>query len=128
MTKTKKIEVKTSKVSKLPGPLPKAIKAGNLLFVPCGPVTLDGKIILDDFEKAARLMMENTKKILEAGGSSMDRIVRADVYLKRMEDLELFNKVYTEYIKEPYPARSLMQPARTPGDSLCAMIVTALAD
>lgn len=85
-------------------------------------------MITDDFERAVYQMMQNTKEILESAGSSMDRIVRVDVYLQKMENVELFNKVYKEYIKEPYPARSLCQPERTPSDTPCGMIVTALVD
>ncbi len=126
MSSLEKTEIKTSKAPRLPGPLSQGIKAANLLFVPCGPITLDGKMITDNFELAVRQMMENTKAVLESAGSSMDKIVRVDVYLQKLEDVEAFNKVYTEYIKEPYPARSLCQPERTPSDTPCGMIVTAL--
>ena len=121
-----KEELKTSKVAKLPGPLPQSIRAGNLLLIPCGPITPDGALVTEDFELATVQMMENTKTILEEAGSSMDKVIRVDVYLKRIEDTELFNKIYTRYFKEPYPVRSLIQPARTPSDTPCAMVVTAL--
>ena len=126
--KSGKIEIKVSRAPKLPGPLPQAIRSGNLLLVPCGPVTMEGRLVTEDFEQAARQMMENTKTILEAAGSSMDSIIRVDVYLKRIEDTDLFNSVYKEFIKEPYPVRSLSQPERTPSDTPCAMVVTALVD
>ena len=128
MAKTKKVEVKTPKAPRIPGPLPQAIRAGNLLIIPCGPFALSGKMITDDFEMAARRMMENTRIILEEAGSSMDRVIRVDVYLRRIEDTDKFNEVYRQYFKEPYPVRSLIQPARTPSDTLCAMVVTALVD
>jgi 2-iminobutanoate/2-iminopropanoate deaminase len=128
MPSLEKIEIKTSKAPRLPGPLPQGIRAGNLLFVPCGPLTLDGRIIEGNFEVAVRQMMENTKIILESAGSSMEKIVRVDVYLQKMENVDTFNKVYKEYIKEPYPARSLCQPERTPSDTPCGMIVTAIVD
>lgn len=128
MTTLEKIEIKTDKAPKLPGPLSQGIKAGNLLFVPCGPITLEGEMITDNFERGVRQMMENTKAILESAGSSMEKIVRVDVYLQKMENVEVFNKVYKEYINEPYPARSLCQPERTPSDTPCGMIVTALVE
>ncbi len=128
MTGTKKIEIKTDRAPKIPGPLSQGIRAGNLLFVPCGPQDMSGRIVEGDFVTVTRQMMENTKKVLESAGSSMDQIVRADVFLKDMDNISKFNEVYKEYIKEPFPARSVCQPARTPGDSPCAMIVTALVD
>ena len=89
---------------------------------------MKGEPVTGSFEKATRQMMENTKKILRAGGSSMDRIIRVDVYLQDLDDLDEFNSIYREYVPEPFPARSLSQPARTPMDLPCAMVVTALAD
>ena len=128
MVKTSKQEIKTDKAPKIPGPLCQGIKAGNLIFISCAPLDMKGKPVTGDFKKAAKQMMENTKNILEAANSSMERIVRVDAYLQDMSNFETFNKVYREYIPEPFPARSISQPQRTPLDLVCAMVVTALAD
>jgi len=128
MPRTQKQEITAPDAPRIPGPLPQGIRAGNLIFISCGPVDMKGEPVTGSFEKATRQMMENTKKILRAGGSSMDRIIRVDVYLQDLDDLDEFNSIYREYVPEPFPARSLSQPARTPMDLPCAMVVTALAD
>lgn len=128
MPKIVKQEIKTNRAPRIPGPLSQGIKAGNMIIVPCGPIDINGNSISDDFERGVRQMMENTKNILEAAGALMENIIRVDVYLKDMNNLEQFNRVYLEYFSEPFPVRSMSQPMRTPFDLPCAMVVTAIAD
>ena len=128
MPSSVKQEIKTDKAPKIAGPLSQGIRAGNMIVVPCGPIDIKGNIIVDSFERGVRQMMENTKNILEAANASMDNIIRVDVYLQDMRNLDDFNRVYLEYFSEPFPVRSMSQPARTPFDLPCAMVVTAIAD
>lgn len=128
MAKIRKQEIKTNKVHRLPAPLSQGIKAGNLIFVSVGPTDLRGKTIKDDFEKAVRQTLKNVKVVLEAGGSSMKEIVRVDVYIQDLENVEKFNRIYKQYVPKPYPVRSICQPARTPLDLPLGMVVTAITD
>jgi 2-iminobutanoate/2-iminopropanoate deaminase len=58
--------------------------------------------------------MKNIDAVLEAAGSSLDDVVKAQVFVRDMDDYEEINEVYAEYLSEPYPARSAMQIERLP--------------
>lgn len=128
MRKFQRKQIKTTKAPRILGPVSQGIRGGNLIFVAAGPTDPKGKILKDDFEQAVKQTLKNVKAILEAGGSLMEKIMRVDVYLQNMEDIEKFNKIYTKYVPQPYPVRSVSQPARTPKDHPLGMVVTALAD
>ena len=124
----RKVEIKTDKAPKMPFSLPQGVRAGDLVFVNVAPIDINGAEIDDDFEKAARQIFENAKAVLEAGGSSMANIVRIDAYIRDYGNIDTFNRIYLEYVPAPYPVRSISQPARTPRDCMCAMVVTATVD
>ena len=94
-------------VSKTPLPFSVATKVGNLIFV-SGQASTDasGMVISDTFEKEFRRTMENLRRILLACGSDFDKVARVNSYLKNAGDWDEYNKLYREYFKPPYPART----------------------
>jgi 2-iminobutanoate/2-iminopropanoate deaminase len=50
--------------------------------------------------------LENLKTILEAAGSSLENVVKVNVYLSNVEDFEAMNTVYRRYFPSERPARS----------------------
>ena len=110
--------VQTDKAPKPVGPYSQAIRAGNLVFV-SGQGALDpatGQPKRDSVEVESRQVMENLKTILEAAGSSLDRVVKSTCYLTDLADFQTFNKVYGEYFQKDPPARTTIQAARLPLD------------
>ncbi|MGI8424095.1 MAG: RidA family protein [Chloroflexota bacterium] len=100
------------------GPYSQAIRAGNLLFV-SGQGALDpatGQPKRDSIEVETRQVMENLKAILEAAGSSLNRVVKSTCYLADLADFVKFNAVYGAYFKQDPPARTTIQAARLPLD------------
>lgn len=99
-------------------PYSQAIACGDLLFVsgqgPVDPAT--GEIVYGDLQEQVKLTLKNLKAILEAGGSSLDDVLKVTVFLADMDDFEAMNRVYKEYFKEPRPARSCIQAGRLPFD------------
>jgi 2-aminomuconate deaminase len=105
------------------GAYPHAKKVGNLLFLSgVGPrkkgskeipgVTLDdeGNIKSYDIETQCHAVFQNVKFILEASGSSWDKLVDVTVFLTNMKkDFPLFNKIYAEYFKENQPCRTTVE-------------------
>lgn len=105
------------------GPYPHARKVGNLLFLSgVGPrkkgsktipgVTLDenGKIVHYDIEQQCHAVFENVRFILEASGSSWDKLVDVTVFLTNMkDDFPIFNKIYAEYFRENQPCRTTVE-------------------
>ena len=88
-------------------PVSPAIRAGDFVFV-SGQASVDetGKIVNDTFEGEFRRSLENTRKILEAAGLSLAHVVQVRSYVDNPADLPEYNKLYREYFKEPFPART----------------------
>ena len=82
-------EVIKSDAAPLPiGPYSQAIRAGGLLFL-AGQIPLDpatGQIAAGDIKAQTRCVLQNLAAVLEAAGSSVDRVVKTTVFLKDMND------------------------------------------
>ena len=64
--------------------------------------------------------------MLEAAGSSMDKVVKTTVFITNMTEFGRMNAVYAEYFTVPAPARSTVQAARLPRDARVEIEVVAL--
>ncbi len=122
--------IRTDNAPKPVGPYSQAIRAGGLLFV-SGQGALDpktGQPVRDSVEAEARQVMENLKAILEAAGSSLDRVVKSTCYVTDLADFQTFNKIYGEYFTQDPPARTTIQAARLPLDFRVEVDVVATVD
>lgn len=123
-----KQEVRTDKAPKAIGPYSQGIVANGFVFVsgqvPFDPAT--GELVTGPIEDQARQVLKNVAAVLEAAGSSMDRVVKATVFLQDMNDFAKMNAVYGEFFKTPYPARAAVQAARLPRDVRIEIEVIAL--
>lgn len=111
------------------GPYSQAIKANGFIFV-SGQTAFDptsGKAIEGETAKQTERTLENVKAILQAAGSSLDRVVKVAVFLKDMNDFTTMNEVYALYFPANPPARTTVEVARLPRDFLVEMEVIALA-
>jgi len=63
-------------------------------------------------------VLDNIKKLVEAGGSSMDNVVQLGVFLTKIENFEGMNKVFKTYFPHGGPARTTVAVAALPGNSL----------
>ena len=110
--------ISTDKAPKAIGPYSQAVRAGGFLFT-AGQIALDpasGQIVEGDVARQTERVMQNLKAIVEAAGSSLDRAVKATVYLKDMSDFAAMNEVYGRYFAASPPARSTVEAARLPRD------------
>jgi 2-iminobutanoate/2-iminopropanoate deaminase len=113
-----KKEVKTDKAPKAIGPYSQAIIAGGLVFA-SGQIAIDpatGELNTGSVEEQTRQVLKNLAAVLEASGSSMDKVVKATVFLQDMNEFGRMNQVYGEAFPPPYPARAAVQVARLPRD------------
>ena len=96
-------------VATSPLPFSPATKVGNLIFV-AGQASTDaqGIIVSDTFENEFRRTLDKLRRILLACGSDLDKVVQVRSYVKNPEDVPLYNKLYREYFKPPYPARTTL--------------------
>ncbi|GIW33805.1 RidA family protein [Meiothermus sp.] len=110
-------QVQTNHAPQAIGPYSQAIVANGMVF--CSgqiPLTPSGDLVTGDVEAQTHQVMKNLGAVLEAAGSSMAKVVQTTCYLADMNDFPVFNKVYAEYVKEPFPARATVQVARLPRD------------
>ena len=94
-----------------------ATLAGGVLYV-SGQIALDpvtGDLRTGDIETETRRVMDNLRAIVEAGGSSLDRVLKCEVFVSDMENFGRINAVYATYFEEATaPARALVQVANLP--------------
>ena len=110
--------IATEKGPKAIGPYSQAVKANGFIFT-AGQVAFDpatGQLVEGDVARQTTRVFENLKAIVEAAGSSLDRAVKATVYLKDMNDFAAMNEVYARYFPANPPARSTVEAARLPRD------------
>lgn len=124
-----RIQITTSAAPAAIGPYSQAIRAGNLIFVsgqlPINPAT--NELITDDIGAMTRQIFANIAVILQAAGSSLDRIVKTTVFLADLNDFAAMNAAYAEHFSDAPPARSTVQVARLPRDARIEIEVIALA-
>lgn len=121
--------ISTEKGPKAIGPYSQAIKANGFVFI-SGQVAFDpatGKPTKGGTAEQTVRTFENLRAILEAAGSSFDRVVKVSVFLKDMNDFSAMNEVYARYFPANPPARSTVEVARLPRDFRVEIDLIALA-
>jgi len=112
--------VQTDSAPKAIGPYAQAIKANGFLYtagqIPIDPKT--GNFVEGGIGAQTRQVLENLRAVLEAGGSSLDRVIKATVFLKNMADFAAMNEVYAQYLSSAKPARSTVAVAELPRGAL----------
>lgn len=101
------------------GPYSQAIAVGDLLYTSGQiPLRADGTLNDDDIIAQTTQVLSNLKAVIEAAGSSMNKVVKTTVFLKNLDDFVAMNKVYGEAFGTHSPARSTVQVAKLPRDVL----------
>lgn len=123
-----KIVISTDKAPGAIGPYSQGIKIGELVYtsgqIPVDPATGN---VSSDVKDQTRQSLNNIKAILEAAGTTMDKVVKTTVFIKDMNDFANINEVYAEFFTQPYPSRSCVEVARLPKDVKIEIEVIALA-
>jgi 2-iminobutanoate/2-iminopropanoate deaminase len=98
------------------GPCSQAVIANGMAYlsgqIALHPVT--GELVMDDIETETRQVMENIAALLEACGSSWEKVVKASIFLSDMGNFARVNAVYGSYFTGNYPARETVQVACLP--------------
>ena len=118
--------IATKKAPGAIGPYSQAISTEAMIYT-SGQLgmTPDGTLP-ETIEEQTENSLKNVKAILEAAGSSMDKVIKTTVFLKDMNDFAVMNGIYAKYFKEPFPARSAVQVGKLPKDGKVEIEVVAL--
>jgi 2-iminobutanoate/2-iminopropanoate deaminase len=121
--------IDTDRAPKAIGPYSQAVVAGGLVWV-SGQIPLDpasGVIVDGDVGLQARRALDNLSRVLEAAGSSLDRVVRTTIYLADLGDFEQVNRVYAEYFVQEPPARACVEVSGLPKGARVEIDAVALS-
>ena len=109
--------VSTSNAPQAIGPYSQAIVTNNLIFT-SGQIPLlpNGEFLDSDIEAQTHQVCKNLKAVLEAAGSSLENVIKTNVYLSDMSYFTQFNEVYAIYFSHK-PARSTVAVKELPRGS-----------
>ncbi|GAB4092325.1 RidA family protein [Flaviaesturariibacter terrae] len=120
--------IKTNSAAKPLGAYPHARRVGNLLFlsgigprsakdnsIPGLQLDREGNIVAYDIEAECHSVFANVKAVLEASGSSWEKIVDVTVFLTHMQkDFPTYNRIYGEYFKGVEACRTTVEVLSLP--------------
>ena len=97
-------------------PYSQGVVSGDLVFV-SGQLGIDpasGDVVEGGIEEQTEQAMRNVAAILEAAGSSLERLVRCGIFLASLDDFQAMNAVYARHVGAEPPARTTIQAAHLP--------------
>ena len=121
--------IQTNKAPAPVGPYEQAIRANGFVYT-AGQIGLEpesGELVAGGVEEQARRVLDNVTAVLEAAGTSWDRVVKTTIYLNDMADFGAVNAIYEGYLGSPKPARTTVAVAALPKGALVEVDVVALA-
>jgi 2-iminobutanoate/2-iminopropanoate deaminase len=110
-------------------PYSQAIKANGFVFVSGQLAALpgDGGFKGGSIEEQTEQVFANLKAILEAAGTSLDRLVKTTVFLQNLDDFQAMNAVYAKHVGDRPPARATVEVSRLPTGGMIEIEAIALA-
>jgi len=111
--------VSTSDAPSAIGPYSQAIISGGMVYTP-GQIAINpsnGNVEAKTIEEQTHQVCKNVKAVLEASGSSLDKVVKTVCFLADMNDFATFNTIYAQYFTSK-PARSCVAVKTLPKNVL----------
>jgi 2-iminobutanoate/2-iminopropanoate deaminase len=119
--------IQTDRAPAAIGPYSQANIAGGFLFtagqIPLDPATME--IVGETAAEQTRVALTNARHIVEAGGLTLDNVVKVTVFIMDMGQFAAINEVYLEFFSGEPPARSVVQVSRLPKDVLVEIEMVA---
>lgn len=97
--------------------------SGQIGFIPETMTFPEGGI-----KAQAQQALQNLKSVLEAGGASLESVIKVTCFVADMNDFAAFNEVYDEFFKASKPARSCVEVSRLPKDALVELEAVAFKE
>ena len=124
-----KLRIQTETAPAAIGPYSQAIRANGLVFcsgqIPIDPTT--GKFVAGGIAEQTEQVLKNLSAVLEAAGSSLERVVKTTVFLADMAEFAEMNEVYGRFFTGQTPARATVAAAGLPRDARVEIEAVALA-
>jgi 2-iminobutanoate/2-iminopropanoate deaminase len=111
-------------------PYSQAIRAGDFVFVSGQLAVRPGHTEMagDTIQEQTEQIFANLRAILEAAGTSLERLVKTTVFLANLGDFGGMNEVYARHVGGAPPARSTVEVAALPSGALVEIEAIALVD
>jgi 2-iminobutanoate/2-iminopropanoate deaminase len=110
------------------GPYSQAVAAGGVVYCSgqLGLAPDSGALVPGGLEAESERALQNLKAVLDAAGSSLDRVVKTTVFLTDLTAFQALNAVYARHFRSPFPARSTVQVAALPRGACVEIEAVAL--
>jgi 2-iminobutanoate/2-iminopropanoate deaminase len=111
------------------GPYSQAMVVNGMVYT-SGQIALTpaGEMLENDVELQAHQVLKNLSNVLEASGSSLDKVIKTTIFLADMDDFLKINAIYAEYFGEHKPARSTVAVKTLPKNALIEIDCIALVN
>lgn len=109
--------IHSSKAPEALGPYSHAVVVNDLVYT-SGQIPLNefNELVSDEVQVQTRQVLENLKAVLQEAGADIDSVIKANIFIKDMNDFQKINEVYGLYFDAHKPARSCVEVARLPKD------------
>lgn len=129
-TKNKGLLMKNVQTPNAPaaiGPYSQAMIANGMVFT-SGQIALkpSGEMINGDVKEQCTQVLANLKAVLEAAGSSLDKVIKTTIFLDNMDDFAAVNELYADAFGDHKPARSTVAVKTLPKNALVEIDAIAL--
>jgi len=116
------VSIKTNLAPEPVGPYNQAIRAGNFIYC-SGQIAINpsnNKInCLGDIKGETTQVLKNLKAVLNAGGASLEDVIKTTIFLTDLNNFQIVNDIYSEFFQnEPSPARACVEVSSLPKDVL----------
>ena len=124
--------IKTSNAPDPVGPYSQAIKAGNFIFC-SGQIAINPETnkvdCLGNIEEETKQVLKNLREVLNAGGSTLDDVIKTTIFLTDLKNFQIVNKVYSDFFggKES-PARACVEVSSLPKGVMIEIDCVAFVD
>lgn len=122
--------IHTEQAPKAIGTYSQAVKVGNTVYlsgqIPLIPETM--QMIEGGIAAQITQVFENLKAVAVAAGSSLNHVVKLNIFLTDLNNFALVNEIMAEYFQQPYPARAAIGVAALPRNSLVEMDAILVTD
>lgn len=125
---TVRAQIQTDAAPAAIGPYSQAVRVGGLVFTAgqTGAEPSSGELVEGVAAQADRAL-QNLAAVLQAAGTSFERVVKTTIFLVDMADFAAVNEVYARHLSPPYPARSTIAVRALPKGGLVEIEMVALA-